>query len=275
MFVTPVRQFSPDSFQRAESVQRSFPPRKTQETQEVSRYTSSTAATLLNKDVIALTRGLDDDLETAKKSVSMVFDRVREQITNTFGLRGADKDGAVQLLPPENATGKEVISFFSPENTANRIVKFATGFFGAYSRNHSGQSQEENVTKFSALITDAIKEGFANAKKVLGKPDEESEIGKNIEKTFQLVLQGIEEFQQSFLENSPVAVYISDEAAAVEEQIIAVEEEVDLVQTKPYDTKALEEAFAKKEPINLEPLTNPKAEDLEEVEKEPTEAVGV
>lgn len=276
MLVTPVRLYSPDSFHRAESVQRSFPPRKTQETQDVSRFLSSTAATLINKDVIALTRGLDDDLEAAKKSVSAVFDRVREKITNTFGLRGADKDGAVQLLPPDDATGNEVLAFFSPENTAKRIVDFATGFFGAYSQNHSGRSNEENAAKFSALITDAVKTGFAGAQKVLGNPDEESEIGKNIEKTFQLVLQGIEEFQQSFIEKSPFAAHISDEAAAVEEKLIQLEKTL-LVQTKPFDTKALEEAFAKKVPINLEPLTNPKAEDLEdleevnEVEEEPAE----
>lgn len=256
MLVSPVRLHSPDSFERAESVQRTTPPRKAQEKQDVSRF--STTAVSLNKDVLALTSGLDNDLGTAQKTVMNLFDRVREQLTDTFGLRGADVDDAAQLLPPEDATGKEILTFFSPENTAQRIVSFATGFIEPYVQNHGGEASEENVSEFSSLITDAIKEGFAKAKEVLGNPKSDSEIGRNIEKTFQLVLEGIEEFQQSFLERSPVAVV--SESLEVTEEVISQEEELDLVQTQPYDTSALEEAFAEKEPINLEPLTNPEAE---------------
>jgi hypothetical protein len=257
MLVSPVRLQSPDSFERAESVQRTTPPRKAQEKQDVSRF--STSAVTLNKDVIALTSGLDHDLESAKKTVTHLFDRVREQLTATFGFRGAEKDDAAQFLPPDNATGKEIQSFFSPENTAKRIVSFATGFVGSYLQNHGGEANEENVAAFSTLISDAIKEGFANAKKILGNPDSESEVGSNIEKTFKLVLKGIEEFQQSFLDRSPVPT-ASEEVTVVKELVDQKESELDLVQTKPYDTSDLEKAFADKEPINLEPLTNPDAE---------------
>lgn len=263
MLVSPVRLHSPDSFERAGSVQRTTPPRNAQEKQDVSRF--STTAVTLNKDVIALTRGFGNDLETARKTVTNLFDRVREQITDTFGIRGAEKDDAAQFLPPEDATGKEILAFFSPENTAQRIVSFATGFVGSYLQNHGGEASEENVSEFAALITGAIKEGFANAKEVLGNPDQKSEIGSNIEKTFQLVLQGIEEFQESFLERSPVVV--SESVNVSEEVITQSDESLDVVETKPYDTSALEEAFAEQEPINLEPLTNPEPEEVEVEEK--------
>lgn len=265
MLITPVRPIGPDSFQRSESVQRSSPPRKTQETQDVSRTVVEQAVKIQNKDVIALTSGLDDNLETAANTVSAVFERVREQITNTLGLRGEDNGDAVQLLPPENATGEEVVAFFSPENTAKRIVSFATSFIQPFLESRNAEPNEENVSEFVGLITGAIEEGFAQAKEilgpqVLGEPGEETEVGTNIERTFELVLEGIKEFQQTFAERSSTEPVSSDEEVSVEEAIIGSADVDTEPVIQPTDTSAIQEAFDS-EPINLEPVTNPFALD--------------
>ncbi len=271
MVITPVRPIGPDSFQRAESVQRTSPPRKTQETQDVSKFISSTEINLKNKDVVALTPGLDGNLESARNAVSAVFERVREQLSNTLGLRGVQNDDAEQLLPPEDATGQEILEFFRPAQTANRIVGFSTSFFEPFLQNRGEEANQENLSEFSALITDAIKKGFAEAKQELGNPDTESEIGKNIERTFQLVLKGIEEFQQSFFERSPIARSAEETEVLVKEIVEEVNETAPELTPPPVDSEVLEEAFAERELINLEPLTNPDAEDL--VEKEVEEGV--
>ena len=56
---------------------------------------------------------------------------------------------------------------FSPEATANRIVEFATGFYGQYQANNPEMSEKEQLEGFSTMIKGAIEEGFAGAQEML------------------------------------------------------------------------------------------------------------
>ena len=87
---------------------------------------------------------------------------------------------------------EELEDYFSAENTANRILDVATSFFELSSFNKASGNNEESRQQFSDLIGAAIKEGFRQAKEVLG--DLPKEISGQIQETNELVFSGLEDF---------------------------------------------------------------------------------
>lgn len=90
-------------------------------------------------------------------------------------------------------TSSELEDLFGPEATAGRIVDFvksAFEFTKLYGENKL--ETDEDRLKFQESQTDAVKKGFEQAKKLLGKLPEDVESG--IGKTFDLVLEGLEKF---------------------------------------------------------------------------------
>ena len=84
---------------------------------------------------------------------------------------------------------------FSPEATANRIVEFATGFFGQYQANNEGTEEGEQVEGFVAMIKGAVEEGFAGAQEMLeGLGEIDPDVQGGIDKTFDLVMKGIDDW---------------------------------------------------------------------------------
>jgi len=90
---------------------------------------------------------------------------------------------------------------FSPEATAERIVAFSTQFFGAYQEQHPEMSEEESLTAFVDVIKGGIEQGFGEATEILeGLKVLEGDIANNIDKTYELVQQGLQSFIDSFSE---------------------------------------------------------------------------
>lgn len=87
----------------------------------------------------------------------------------------------------------------SPKATADRIVSQATGFYAAYQLQHPNEQEEELVQRFLGVIGAGIEQGFAEAREILdGLKVLEGDIAENIDQTYQLVQQGLEEFRQQF-----------------------------------------------------------------------------
>jgi len=88
----------------------------------------------------------------------------------------------------------------SPEATADRIVSMSTGFFSQYQEQHSELSTEEVVKSFTELISGGIDQGFAEAKDILdGLKVLEGDIASNIDITYDLVQQGLQDFVDSII----------------------------------------------------------------------------
>jgi len=88
---------------------------------------------------------------------------------------------------------------FSPEATAERIVAFSTQFLGAYQEQHPEMSEEESLAAFVDVIKAGIEQGFGEAKDILGGLKVlDGEIATNIDKTYELVQQGLQTFIDSF-----------------------------------------------------------------------------
>jgi len=92
----------------------------------------------------------------------------------------------------------------SPEATAERIVSLSTAFFSSYQEQHPELSQQEAVTKFTALISGGIDTGFSEARDILGGLNVlEGDIATNIDSTYELVQEKLEAFIASFNQAEP------------------------------------------------------------------------
>ncbi|MCS6229829.1 hypothetical protein G3488_02975 [Shewanella baltica] len=87
----------------------------------------------------------------------------------------------------------------SPEATADRIVNFATKFFGIHQQQHSGMSLDEQLDSFMGIIGGAIDNGFKEAKDILsGLKVLQGDIADGVDKTYGLVQEGLQAFRDSF-----------------------------------------------------------------------------
>jgi len=83
----------------------------------------------------------------------------------------------------------------SPEATADRIVGFALGMKGLYSRQNSEMNEEEMMAGFETEIRKGIDDGFGNARGILGSLDFlNGQVETNVDATWDLVQQKLEAF---------------------------------------------------------------------------------
>lgn len=88
-----------------------------------------------------------------------------------------------------------------PEATADRIVSLSTAFFGAFQERHPEMDFEEALSSFVDIIGSGIDTGFKEARDILtGLNVLEGDIASNIDKTYELVQQGLKSFVESFNE---------------------------------------------------------------------------
>ncbi|EGW54173.1 DUF5610 domain-containing protein [Candidatus Endoriftia persephonae] len=109
-----------------------------------------------------------------------------------------------EILAPElgpQAIEQAAKQDFTPEATAERIVGFATGFFGGFLENHPEMEQDSALNEFLELIGGGIEQGFAEARGILeGLEILNGEIEQNVNKTYELVQQGLERFRLAIME---------------------------------------------------------------------------
>jgi len=87
----------------------------------------------------------------------------------------------------------------SPEGTAGRIVNLSTAFYSAYAAQHPGEDPTATAASFVEVIRKGVEEGFKDAKGILeGLGALQGGIADNIEKTYELVMKGLDDFLASF-----------------------------------------------------------------------------
>lgn len=90
----------------------------------------------------------------------------------------------------------------SPEATAERIVSQSTSFFEAFKsqERNQGLSEQELADTFIEVIGGGIEQGFSEARDILdGLGVLEGDIASNIDKTYDLVQQGLLDFRAGLL----------------------------------------------------------------------------
>ena len=119
--------------------------------------------------------------------------------------------GINELLEPEfgpNALQNAASQDNAPEGTAGRIVSLSTGFFEAYKLQNPGKDQATALKDFMATIKSGFEQGYGEARDILeGMQVLKGEIASNIDKTYELVMQGYADFEARFADSDaePVA----------------------------------------------------------------------
>jgi hypothetical protein len=103
------------------------------------------------------------------------------------------------LGPNAIETAAESELEFTPEATAGRIVSLSTGFFEAFKAQHPDEDEGEVLTHFMEVIRSGIDQGFAEARDILdGLGVLEGDIKANVDRTYELVQEGLQSFEQRF-----------------------------------------------------------------------------
>ncbi len=159
---------------------------------QVSRSTFEMKKTTVDASGTAQTSSLlvdavQVDIEITGEFTSRVLrDSLEDKLNAAFEQAGIDT--SVESLLQSGTD-------FSPAATAQRIVDFATGFFGQFQTNNSEGGQTPQLQGFATMIKGAIEEGFASAQDLLkGLGEISSGIQQDIDKTFELTIRGINDF---------------------------------------------------------------------------------
>lgn len=100
----------------------------------------------------------------------------------------------------------------SPEATAGRIVQFSTGLFALYKEQHPELELEEQVDRFLEVIGGGIDKGFSEARDILdGLGVLEGDIADNVDKTYDLVQEGLAAFRESLIPSTTDKSSTTDE----------------------------------------------------------------
>ncbi len=88
----------------------------------------------------------------------------------------------------------------SPEATAQRIVSLSTAFFASFQQQNQDLDEQEQLDKFLEVIGGGIESGFSEARDILDSLGvlDLGDIAENINKTYDLVQIGLEDFRNSF-----------------------------------------------------------------------------
>lgn len=118
-------------------------------------------------------------------------------------------EGINDALSPylgENAleAGYEAGIDVSPEATADRIVSLSTGLFSAYMEQNPDMAEDQARDTFADIISGGIENGFSEARNILdGLGVLTGNIAENIDKTYTLVMEGIDNFRQGVVTQTP------------------------------------------------------------------------
>ena len=152
------------------------------------------------------------DKAAAKKAQNVAILRANEQVSlraNNDALSLLYKtalEGINAELEPvlgENAAQKVYDAGIdtSPEATADRITAFATAFYSRYKELNPDTEEAQQLDNFIKLISEGIEKGFSDAKDILGKLNVyEGDIESDVDKTYGLVMQGLQNFSEKMLE---------------------------------------------------------------------------
>jgi len=136
------------------------------------------------------TLSLTDAVTTSQTSLKLlnqtVLDALNKELEADFGSRAIDN--AYQQ-------GLDL----SPQATADRIVQASTAFFGQFSEKYADLVEPERLDAFMNTISAGIEKGFAEARDILSSLDVlKGDIADNIDQTFSLVQQGLDNFRTRF-----------------------------------------------------------------------------
>ena len=155
-------------------------------------------ATLSSKQALnasILRANLEVSISSKNEPLALVYKTAIDAINKELGTEYGEN--AIQ-------TGYDSGLDVSPEATADRIVNFSTGLFLLYQQQHPEMEEQEQIDSFLEVIGGGIDTGFAEASEILTALDVmEGDIASNVQKTYDLVQEGLKTFREKFLFEDP------------------------------------------------------------------------
>lgn len=135
---------------------------------------------------------LEVSMQAGNQPMALLYrsalDAINEELAPVFG------ENAAQQAVDE---GIDV----SPEATADRIVAGSTKYFEAFLEVNTDLQGEEAVNEYMSIISGAVDKGFEEARDILDSLAVlEGDIANNIDATYTLVQEGLQQFMQTQLD---------------------------------------------------------------------------
>jgi hypothetical protein len=164
-------------------------PEKTDEQTEAAKEVKKTENPIvanrhhMNRQILEASAQVS--LAAGQESQALLFRSAIEHINSVLEPElGAN---AIQAA----ATGQDN----SAEATANRILSLSTAFYDGYAAQHPGEDPEKLAKDFVAVIRGGFEKGYGEAKNILeGLKVFDGDVKSGVEKTFELVQQGYDNF---------------------------------------------------------------------------------
>lgn len=143
-------------------------------------------------------QGSQQDVEifSMKINYQSAIEAINEKLRADLGL-DADATDPVSQQKLNDQGGME---YWTPENTAKRIVEGATAFLGGFQAANPDLQGEALMNKFMDVVGGGLTQGFEQAKGFLGDLKVfEGKVEENYTATYDLVQTGMEQFRKDFL----------------------------------------------------------------------------
>lgn len=131
-----------------------------------------------------------------QNALKILFQETIDQLNQAL-----EADLGPNAISAEKLAEQGGMDYWSPENTAGRIVQGTTAFFEAYKESNPNLEGEALLDKFLSVIGGGIESGFKDATDMLkGFGVFDGSVKDNAEKTYDLVQQGLQDFRAQQME---------------------------------------------------------------------------
>ncbi len=167
-------------------------------TEPKTASTSSELKTAQQASLIAHLFG--DGQSTNENTLKLTYQAAIEQLNEVLSAELNLAVGVSEPISAETLKQQGGMEYWTPENTAKRIVDGSTALFSAFQAANPELEGEALVDRFIEVVGGGVTKGFEEAKGLLGDLDVlEGSIADNIEKTYTLVQEGFQNFRNQYL----------------------------------------------------------------------------
>lgn len=162
----------------------------------------SSLSTMKTEQQASLIAHLFGDGQSANESsLKLTFQAAIEKLNEILSAEFGLTEGAAKPIGENTLKQQGGMEYWTPENTAKRIIDGSTAFFTAFQSANPELEGEALIDRFIEVVGGGVTKGFEEAKGLLGDMDVlEGSIADNIEKTYSLVQEGFQNFRNQFLE---------------------------------------------------------------------------
>jgi hypothetical protein len=170
-------------------------------TNKIDPTETSSLSTMKTDQQASLIAHLFGDGKSANESslkltFQVAIDEINKILSSEFGLT----EGVATPISEETLKQQGGMEYWTPENTAQRIVDGSTAFFAAFQSANPDLEGEALIDRFIEVVGGGVTQGFEEAKNLLGDMKVlEGSIADNIDKTYTLVQEGFQNFRNQYL----------------------------------------------------------------------------